>query len=163
MLYPTSLPTRVELQMNVVGDLSMQKHMEDKTFLFCHFLKKKSLCFIVYIVTLLLEFVPSCPMYWCIFRLYVVESYQEKNAWLLGKKSLCLCAYGLVFQPVLWFSFCFHLLPPIRSTISVMKLALYCLFLFFHFALFSWLILWNLTREKNLPILCCDGYGHAGY
>lgn len=65
---------------------------------YCHF--------ITWICPMLSDvFVPSCPMYWCIFRLYVVKTYQEKkNAWLLDKTSLCSCAYGPVFQPVLWFS-----------------------------------------------------------
>ena len=53
--------------MNVVGDLSTQKQTEDETFLFSHFKKKESLCFIlyinIYIVTLLLEFVPYRQMY----------------------------------------------------------------------------------------------------
>lgn len=74
--------------MNVVGDLSMQKHMEEKVFVF-----KKSLCFIVYIVTLLLEFVPYCPMYLfhhvqCIgvSSDSIVESYQEKMHDFLARK-----------------------------------------------------------------------------
>lgn len=122
VLYPTNLPTQVELQMNVVGDLSMQMHMEDKIFTFCNFLKR-SLCFIVniYIYILSLYYLNLFHTVQCICSIMsnVLVYLQtlccwilpRKNAWLLGKKSLCLCTYGLVFQPILWFSFCFHLLP----------------------------------------------------
>lgn len=70
------------------------------------------------IVTLLLEFVPCCQMY--LFHHVrcvgvpsdsVVKTEKKKIAWLLDKTSLCSCAYGPVFQPVLWFS----LFPPLPS------------------------------------------------
>lgn len=126
--------------------LTMQKQMEDEIFLFCHFLKKKTLCFIVYIVTLLLEFVPYCPMYLfhhvqCIGDLYLQTLccwiLPRKNAWLLGKKSLCLCAYGLVFQPIFWFSFRFHLLPHKLYHLSNEAIPVLSCFCFcFHFVSF---------------------------
>lgn len=111
MLYPTSLPTRVELQMNVVRGLTMQKQMGDKIFLFCHFFKKNYALSDI----LSLYYLNLFHTVQCIGDLYLQTlcswTLPRKNAWLLGKKSLCLCAYGLVFQPILWFSFCFHLLP----------------------------------------------------
>lgn len=164
-----ALPHQSELQMNVVRGLTMQKQMGGiKYFRFCHFLKKK-LCFIVYIVTLLLEFVPYCPMYlfhhvrcigdlylqtlccWILPRKRCMTSWQEKSLLVCLRSSLS--AYPLVFLFVSIFSpikFC-HLG---NEAIPVLSGFL------FHFAL---LILWNLTREKNLPILCCNGSGHAGY
>lgn len=102
----------------------------------------------------------------CISRLYVVKSYQEKNAWLLGKKSLCLCAYGLVFQPILWFSifwFPFHFLVVyifIPAIIPVMKLSLCCPVCFISVLLVQLTALPKPYKrwKKYLPILCCNGH-----
>lgn len=100
--------------MNVVGDLSMQKHMEDKTFLFCHFFKKKSLCFIVYIVTLLLEFVPYCPMYLfhhvqCIgvsSDSMLLNPTKKKCMTSWQEKSLLVCLWSsLSASPLIFFLF----------------------------------------------------------
>lgn len=77
------------------------KQMGDQTFVLRFLFLKKTMLYHIYIVTLLLELfhnvqcissIMSNVLVICIFRLYVVKSYQEKNAWLLGKKSLCLCA-----------------------------------------------------------------------
>lgn len=154
--------------MNVVGDLSMQKHTEEKVFVFkeipmlyriyCHF--------ITWICPILSNvFVPSRPMYWCIFRLYCWILPRKKCMTSWQEKSLLVCLRSsLSANPqIFWIVCLFPSSPLISSTISVLKRALHCLLLLFHFAWFSWLILWNLTREKNLPILCCNGYGHAGY
>lgn len=123
MLYPTGLPTRVELRMNVVRGLAMQKQMGgiQNIFVFAiSFKKKKTMLygiychFITWICSILPNvFVPSCPMYWWSVSSdsMLLNPTKKKNAWLLGKKSLCLCAYGLVFQPILRLSLCFHLIP----------------------------------------------------
>lgn len=81
--------------MNVVWGLTMQMQMRDKIFSFYHFLKKKPYA-LSYILSLyylnLFHTVPcicsimSNVLVICIFRLYVVESYQEKMHDFLGRK-----------------------------------------------------------------------------
>lgn len=139
--------------------------MEDKVFLFCHFLKKKpyALSYILPLYYLNLFHIDQCicsimsnVLVICIFRLYVVESYQEKMHGFLARKVFACVRMVSSFSLSSDFIFCFHLPPPppMSSTMSVMKLSLYCssFFMLFHFASFGWLLLWNLTSEKNLPI-----------
>lgn len=136
MLYPNSLPTRVELQMNVVGGgLTIQMQMEDKVFLFCHFLKKKKPYALSYILPLYylnlfhtvqcISSIMSNVLVICIFRLYVVESYQEKMHGFLARKVFACVRMVSSFSLSSDFIFCFHLAPPMSSTMSVMKLSLY--------------------------------------
>lgn len=151
--------------MNVVGDLSMQKHKEKtKIFLFCHCLKNPYALW--YILSLfLLEFVQRRPMYlfhhvWCAgvsADSMLLNPTKKKSAWLLGKKSPCSCVNGLVVRPNR--PLCFHRAP----LIHLPSLALYRLSFCFSLFCFVLLILWHLSRQQSLPTLCCNGSGHASY
>lgn len=87
------------------------------------------------------------------------------------EKSLLVC-FGLVFQPILWFWFCFHSIGPHICTLlyefqHFIDEAIPVLsdFFVFHFGLPCWFDCFFETYkvEKTWLILCCNGYGHAGY
>lgn len=131
----------------------------DKIFWFWHFLKKEkkegNLCFMVYIVTLLLEFVSFCPMYLfhhvqCIGDLYL----QALCCWILPRKkcmtswreeSLLVClrsslsAYPLILLFV-------SILSPMSSIISVWSYPLIVPFLL----ILRWSVDWSSETEQEI-------------
>lgn len=117
--------------------------------IYCHF--------ITWICSILTNvFVPSCPMYWWSVSSDSMLSNPTKKKCMASwqEKSLLVCVWSrLSAYPLISF-FVSIFPPPMSSTMSVMKLSLYCssFFMLFHFASFGWLLLWNLTSEKNLPI-----------
>lgn len=138
--------------------------MEDKIFLFSHFLKE-NLCFIVYIVTLLLEFVPYCPMYLfhlvqCIGDLYL----QTLCCWILPRKkcmtswqekSLLVCLWSSLSAYPLIVFYVFHLLPHkfhhhLSNDVILVSSCFH--FVLLHFASFSCS---NETQQEKRTCLFC--------
>lgn len=118
----------------------MQMQMEDKVFLFCHFLKKKpyALSYILPLYYLNLFHIDQCicsimsnVLVICIFRLYVVESYQEKMHGFLARKVFACVRMVSSFSLSSDFIFCFHLPPP-HEFYHVSNEAIPVLFIFFY-------------------------------
>lgn len=147
--------------------------MEDKVFLFCHFLKKKNpmlyriYChFITWICSILSNvFLPSCPMYWWSVSSDSMLSNPTKKKCMASwqEKSLLVCVWSrLSAYPLISF-FVSISPPPMSSTMSVMKLSLYFPSSFFYvvsFCLVRLIAPLKPNKWKELAYLCCNGHGY---
>lgn len=99
----------------------------------------------------------------CIFRFYVVESFQEKMHDFLARKVFARVLMVQSFSLSSDFLF-ISIFPSIAtSVVSDLCIVLFLLFLF-HVTSFSVDCSSESQQEKKiLPILCCTGFGHAGY